>query len=152
MLKLAPMAAATRSNTVFSALMSRYWPSESQSRGTFSPGDRCHSIASRSACGYGNGRSRSALATPKIALVAPMPIVSESNAAIVKPGASRRVRTLFTGVGLEAGETIANVAPFCVHDARPGQSDWRCLSALLRDGHSWRAARQPRRQSHLGGG
>ena len=44
MLKLAPIAAATRSNAVFSVLISRYCPSDSQSRGTLSPGDRCHSI------------------------------------------------------------------------------------------------------------
>ena len=51
MLKLAPMPAATRSNTVFSVLMSRYWPSENQSCGTLSPGERCQRIAMRSACG-----------------------------------------------------------------------------------------------------
>ena len=46
---------------------------------------------------YGSGLSSRAFATPKIALVAPMPIVRERGAAMVKPGALMRARMLFMG-------------------------------------------------------
>ena len=44
---------------------------------------------------YCSGLSSRAFATPKIALVAPMPIVRERGAATVKPAALMRVRMLF---------------------------------------------------------
>ncbi len=46
----------------------------------------------RSAFAYGSGRSRSALVTLKIAVLAPMPIASDSNAAAAKPGLAARAR------------------------------------------------------------
>ena len=92
MLKLAPIAAATPLNVVFSSLMSRYCPSENQSRATFSPGDRCQRIAMRPASGYGSGRRTSAFAALKIAVFAPMPIASDRIATAVNAGALRAAR------------------------------------------------------------
>src|SRR6476620_6089765 len=92
-LQLAPMAAATCSNAVVPDLMSRYWPTESQSRGTLRPGDRCQTIAIRSALLYGSGRRISALATLKIAVFAPMPIASETIAIAANTGDLPSTRT-----------------------------------------------------------
>src|SRR5277367_5038346 len=49
------------------------------------PGERSQSNAKRSACGYGSGLSNNAFVTLKIAVVAPMPIASESKMAAVNP-------------------------------------------------------------------
>ena len=55
-----------------------YCPGDGQSCGMLMPGDRSHSTASRSGSGYGSGLSSSALTTLKMAVLAPMPMASET--------------------------------------------------------------------------
>jgi hypothetical protein len=55
-----------------------YWPGDGQSCGMLMPGDRSHSTTSRSGSGHGSGFSSSALTTLKIAVLAPMPIASDT--------------------------------------------------------------------------
>jgi hypothetical protein len=82
-------------NDRFWFLRSTYWPGEGQSCGMLIPGDLSHNTASRSGSGYGSGLRRSALTTLKIAVVAPMPIASDSTMTKVKPGVRRKVRSAY---------------------------------------------------------
>ena len=72
--------------------MSKYCAVENQSSAMPRPGERFQRIASRSASWYGSGRSSSALATLKIAVLAPTPMASDSTAAAVKPGLRANAR------------------------------------------------------------
>jgi hypothetical protein len=76
----------------FSLRTSMYCPGDGQSCGMLMPGDRSHSTARRSGCGYGSGFSSSALTTLKIAVLAPMPIASDAMITTVSPAERRRVR------------------------------------------------------------
>jgi hypothetical protein len=49
-------------------------------------------MTSRSGSAYGSGRSSSAFATLKMAVLAPTPIASDSTAARVKPGLRAKAR------------------------------------------------------------
>ena len=74
------------SNTWFCCMMSRYCPGEGQSCGMPRPGERSHSPARRSGLGYGNGLSSSPSATLNTAVLAPIPMASESTITMVEPG------------------------------------------------------------------
>ena len=73
-------------------LMSKYCAVENQSSVMPRPGDVFQRMTCRSAFLYGSGRSSSALATLKIAVLAPMPIASDSTATMEKPGVASRAR------------------------------------------------------------
>ena len=70
--------------------MSKYCAVENQSSAIPRPGERFHRMSERLASWYGSGRSSSALATLKMAVLAPMPIASDRMAAAVNPGVGRR--------------------------------------------------------------
>ena len=79
--------------------MSKYCAVENQSSAMPRPGERFHRITSRSASGYGSGRSSSALATLKIAAFAPMPSASDSTTDAAKPGRRSRLRSAWRSSG-----------------------------------------------------
>src|SRR5260370_10985038 len=79
--------------------MSKYCAVENQSWVMSRPGERFHRMTRRSGSRYGNGRSSNAFATLKMAVLAPIPIASESSVAAVNPGERRKPRTHSEGPG-----------------------------------------------------
>src|SRR5215469_8795358 len=72
-----------------------YSPGDGQSRKMPMPGECSHTAASRSGCGYGKGCNRSASITLKMAVLAPMPIASESTMATLEPKFLRIIRRAY---------------------------------------------------------
>ena len=84
------MAIATSSKPLWPFLMSKYCAVENQSSAMFRPGDRFQRIASRSASLVGQRPQQQRVATLKIAVLAPMPIASDSTAATGVAGLTRK--------------------------------------------------------------
>ena len=89
-MKFSPLKPTSESNTWFWSRTSLRFATEKLISGTCSD----HSVRKtrRSASGYGSGRSRIALMTLKIAVLAPIPSASVATATSVKPGEFRSVR------------------------------------------------------------
>src|SRR5579862_2378776 len=75
--------------------MSMYCPGDGQSWGMPIPGDRSHNMVRRSGSGKGKGLRSSAFATLNRAVLAPIPMASESTITAVAPRLFERVRTAY---------------------------------------------------------
>src|ERR1700739_1134781 len=80
------MAIAICSNSRLAVLISKYCAVENQSWVIPRPGERFQRITSRSGLSYGRGRSRSAFATLKMEVFAPIPLARDNTAVALNKG------------------------------------------------------------------